>query len=157
MIRTGIGFDAHGFEEGRPLVIGGVTIPEGPGLSGHSDADVLGHAIADALLGAIGLGDIGDRFPATDEWKGASSLGLLRECYTIIAAAGWKVANVDSTVIAERPKLSSYRKEMSENLARCLDVDAGAVSVKATTTDGMGFTGRGEGIAALAVVTIAAD
>ncbi|MCA1705131.1 MAG: 2-C-methyl-D-erythritol 2,4-cyclodiphosphate synthase, partial [Actinobacteria bacterium] len=144
-------------DEGRALVIGGVSVPDAPGLSGHSDADVLTHAVADALLGAVGLGDIGDRFPATDEWKNASSLDLLRECHISVAAAGWKVVNVDSTVIAERPKLASYRAEMAANLAACLHVHPGVVSVKATTTDAMGFTGRGEGIAALAVVSIAAD
>ena len=157
MNRVGMGFDAHTFDEHRPLVLGGVTIPNHPGLSGHSDADVLSHAVADALLGAANLGDIGGRFPATEEWEGANSLDLLRDCAAAARVAGWKIANVDSTIIAERPRMTIYRARMVENLARALDVSANSVSIKATTTDGMGFTGRGEGIGAIAVVMISAD
>ena len=157
MIRTGLGFDAHAFDAARSLVLGGVTIPDTPGLAGHSDADALSHAIADALLGAAGLGDLGERFPASDEWKNASSLDIVRECASVARAAGWNIDNVDATIIAERPRLAPYRDHMIENLARALDVAADRVSVKATTTDGMGFTGRGEGLGVLAVVTISAD
>ena len=157
MIRTGLGFDAHAFDTGRALVLGGVTIPDAPGLAGHSDADALSHAIADALLGAAGLGDLGERFPASAEWKDASSLDILRECVSVTRAAGWSIANADATIVAERPRLAAYRNGMIENLAAALDVPADRVSVKATTTDGMGFTGRGEGIGVLAIVTISAD
>lgn len=154
MSRVGLGFDAHAFDPDRPLILGGVQIPGVPGLAGHSDADVLTHAVADALLGAAGLGDIGGRFPATDEFKGANSLGLLSECTAAIRVAGWRVVNVDCTLIAEQPRLTSYRERIIENLARSMDTPTEDVSVKATTTDGMGFTGRGEGIAAIAVVMI---
>jgi 2-C-methyl-D-erythritol 2,4-cyclodiphosphate synthase len=157
MQRTGLGFDAHSFDDTRPLVVGGVTIPDSPGLAGHSDADVLSHAVADALLGAANLGDLGGRFPATDEWKGASSLDIVRECASAIRVAGWAIVNVDATIVAERPRLTPYRERMVENLAVALDISSDRVSVKATTTDGMGFTGRGEGMGALAVVTISAD
>jgi 2-C-methyl-D-erythritol 2,4-cyclodiphosphate synthase len=155
LIRVGTGFDVHRFAEAGTLVIGGVEIPEGPGLTGHSDADVLCHAVTDALLGATRLGDLGAIYPATDEWRDASSLSILADALTRARAAGWSVINVDCTVIAERPKLAVYKDEMASNLARTLDVEAGAVSVKATTTDGLGFTGRGEGIAAQAVLLIA--
>jgi 2-C-methyl-D-erythritol 2,4-cyclodiphosphate synthase len=157
MIRTGLGFDAHAFDPARSLVLGGVTIPDTPGLAGHSDADALAHAIGDALLGAAGLGDLGERFPASDEWKDASSLDILRECASVARAAGWSISNVDATIVAERPRLAAYRHTMVENLAAALDIPGDRVSVKATTTDGMGFTGRGEGIGVLAVVTISAD
>ncbi len=155
-MRIGLGFDAHAFDPSRPLVLGGVTIPEGPGLIGHSDADVLGHVVADALLGAARLGDLGTRFPATEEWKGADSIAILRECATALTAAGWHVLNVDATVIAESPRLGPYKDQMTSNLAEALGIATDAVSVKATTTDGMGFTGRKEGIAAMAVVLIEA-
>lgn len=157
MARVGIGFDAHGFTEGRPLVLGGVTIPGSPGLSGHSDADVVAHAVADALLGAAGLGDIGERYPATDLYKDADSLELLRECAAEVRAAGWTIENVDLTIVAERPKLAPHKEQMVDNLAGSMDISPGRVSVKATTTDGMGFTGRGEGIGALAVAMLTAD
>lgn len=157
MIRTGLGFDAHAFDAARSLVLGGVTIPGAPGLAGHSDADALSHAIADALLGAAGLGDLGERFPASDEWKDASSLDILRECVLVTRAAGWGITNVDATIVAERPRLAAYRDGMSESLAAVLDIPTDRVSVKATTSDGMGFTGRGEGIGVLAIVTISAD
>ncbi|HEV3473459.1 MAG TPA: 2-C-methyl-D-erythritol 2,4-cyclodiphosphate synthase [Actinomycetota bacterium] len=153
-MRVGLGFDAHAFDPARPLILGGVTIPEGPGLIGHSDADVLSHVVADALLGAARLGDLGTRFPATEEWKGADSIAILRECAAALTSAGWSVSNVDATVIAEAPRLSVYKDQMTSNLAAALGIATDAVSVKATTTDGLGFTGRKEGIAALAVALI---
>jgi 2-C-methyl-D-erythritol 2,4-cyclodiphosphate synthase len=152
--RVGLGFDAHAFDESRELILGGVSIPYDRGLSGHSDADVLSHAIADALLGAAGLGDIGEMFPATEEWKDASSTRLLSEVQNRLAVAGWGVTNVDATVIAREPKLAPHRPEMTSRIAEALRLDAAAVSIKATTTDGLGFTGRGEGIACMAVALI---
>ena len=157
MNRVGIGFDAHGFAEDRLLVLGGVRIVGSPGLSGHSDADVVAHAVADAILGAAGLGDIGERYPATDLYKDADSLELLRECAAEVRATGWTIENVDLTVIAERPKLAPHKEQMVDNLARSMDISPGRVSMKATTTDGMGFMGRGEGIGALAVAMLSAD
>jgi 2-C-methyl-D-erythritol 2,4-cyclodiphosphate synthase len=154
VIRAGLGFDAHPFVAGRPLVIGGVTLPGEPGLSGHSDADVLCHAIADAVLGAAGLGDLGQRFPADERWADASSLEILATSSGDVVAEGWTIQSIDATVIAERPRLSSHRAEMERNIADALRIDATQVSVKSTTTDGMGFTGRGEGIAALAVAVV---
>ena len=154
MIRVGTGYDVHAFADERPLVVGGVTIPYPRGLSGHSDADVLSHALIDALLGAATLGDLGTKFPATERWRDASSLDMLAETGSLVAAAGWKVQNVDATIIAEAPKMSGYREDMRANLARALGIDEASVSVKATTTDGLGFTGRGEGIAALVTVLI---
>ena len=153
-MRIGQGFDVHAFDGSRPLILGGVTIPDSPGLSGHSDADVLSHAIADALLGAGSLGDLGALFPGTDRWKGASSLEILGETIKTLRGAGWDLVNVDATLVAERPRLSPYVDQMIQKLAQALDADASRVSVKATTTDGLGFTGRGEGIAGLAVVLI---
>lgn len=157
MNRVGLGFDAHAFDEARPLVLGGVPIPGTPGLGGHSDADVVAHAVADALLGAAGLGDIGERYPATELFKDADSLELLRECAAEVRAVGWTIDNVDCTIIAERPQLSPYKEQMADNLSRSMEISPGRVSVKATTTDGLGFTGRGEGIGALAVASISAD
>jgi 2-C-methyl-D-erythritol 2,4-cyclodiphosphate synthase len=157
MNRVGLGFDAHAFDDERTLVLGGLTIPGSPGLAGHSDADVVSHAIADALLGAANLGDIGGRFPPTEEWQGANSLDLLKDCAAAVRIAGWDIENIDCTVIAERPKLTIYRDRMIENLARSLDVSTDCVSLKATTTDGMGFAGRGEGIGAIAVALLNAD
>ena len=154
MIRIGQGFDAHAFDDSRALVLGGVEIPDAPGLAGHSDADALSHAIADALLGAAHLGDLGKIFPANDRWRDASSLDILRETGRLLTDAGWTCINVDSTVVAERPRLAPYIAAMEENVGRALRLDADAVSVKATTTDGLGFTGRGDGIAALAVVLV---
>lgn len=153
-MRVGQGFDVHAFTEGDSIVIGGVRVPHTSGLSGHSDADVLSHAIADALLGAAGIGDLGSNFPATDEWKDASSLDILTETMRRVAEAGFGISNVDATVIAERPRLSDHRAEMIANVARALGVPEAIVSVKATTTDGLGFTGRGEGIAAMAAVAL---
>ncbi len=157
MTRTGIGFDAHAFgesDDARGLVLGGVTLPDHQGLAGHSDADVLSHAIADALLGAAGLGDLGSRFPADERWRDASSLGILEETVRLVAAAGFRVVHVDASVVAERPRLAPHRDAMRNNVAAALSVDVDDVSIKATTTDGLGFTGRGDGIAALAVATI---
>jgi len=157
MIRVGTGFDVHAFDESRPLIIGGVLVPHAPGLGGHSDADVLCHAVTDALLGAAGLGDLGALYPATEEWRGATSLSILADAVARVHTAGWVASNLDCTVIAERPRLADFKDEMANNLARVLEVDAGSVSVKATSTDGLGFTGRGEGIAAQAVVLLASS
>jgi 2-C-methyl-D-erythritol 2,4-cyclodiphosphate synthase len=154
VIRVGTGFDAHAFDDARPLVLGGVTIPDHAGLAGHSDADVVAHAVADALLGAAGLGDIGAMFPSTEQWRGASSIDLLAEVRSALSSHGWSVVNVDATVVAEAPRLAPYVAEMAERLAGAVGIDQGVVSVKATTTDGLGFTGRGEGVAAFAVALI---
>ncbi len=155
MIRVGQGYDVHAFAPDRPLVIGGVTIPHTLGLAGHSDADVLSHAVADALLGAAALGDLGQHFPADERWGEASSLEILAETARMLEGA-WTISNIDATVVAEAPRLSTHRDAMRRNVAAALSIDVEAVSVKATTTDGVGFTGRGEGIAAFAVVVIAA-
>jgi 2-C-methyl-D-erythritol 2,4-cyclodiphosphate synthase len=149
--RTGIGIDSHRFEAGRRLVLGGVEIPYKLGLAGYSDADVLAHAIVDALLGAAGLGDIGQHFPDTDEaWRDADSMGLLRDVVARVRDAGFEVEHVDATVMLERPKLAPYREAIRASLAAVL----GSVNVKATTGEGMGFVGRGEGAAALAIATL---
>jgi 2-C-methyl-D-erythritol 2,4-cyclodiphosphate synthase len=151
-VRSGIGIDSHRFEPGRRLVLGGVEIPYELGLAGHSDADVLAHAIADALLGAAGLGDIGRHFPDTDEaWRDADSIELLRTVVARVHEKGYAVEHVDATVMLERPKLAAHREAIEASLAAVL----GSVNVKATTGEGMGFVGRGEGAAALAVATIA--
>ena len=150
-MRTGIGIDTHRFEEGRRLVLGGVEIPSERGLAGHSDADVLTHAIVDALLGAASLGDIGELFPDTDElWRDADSMALLRDVLGRVQEAGWVVAHVDATVVLERPKLAPHRDAIRESLASVL----GSVNVKFTTGEKMGFVGREEGAAALAVATL---
>jgi 2-C-methyl-D-erythritol 2,4-cyclodiphosphate synthase len=155
-VRTGIGFDSHRLVEGRRLVLGGVEVPYERGLAGHSDADVLTHAVIDALLGAAGLGDIGEHFPDTDErWRDADSIGLLLIVREILRDAGCTPLNVDATVACEEPKLSPFRDEMRTHLADALGLKPGAVNVKFTTGEGMGFVGRGEGIAALAVATVA--
>ncbi len=157
-VATGIGWDSHRLAEGRPLIIGGVTIPHDRGLAGHSDADVLSHAIIDALLGAAALGDIGTHFPDSDErWRGADSLALLRAVVAMLGERGQAIAHVDATVIMERPKLGPHRDAIRAALGQALGVEAGAVSVKATTGEGMGFVGREEGVAALAVATIRRD
>lgn len=154
-VRTGIGWDVHRLVPGRALVLGGVTVPFELGLDGHSDADVLAHAVIDALLGAAGLGDIGEHFPDTEErWRGADSLALLRHVRGLLAAAGLAVVNVDATVMIERPKLLDHKGAMRANLAAALDVPAERVNVKATRGEGMGFVGRVEGAAALAVATV---
>jgi 2-C-methyl-D-erythritol 2,4-cyclodiphosphate synthase len=155
MVRTGLGVDTHAFAAGRPLILGGVAIPHDSGLAGHSDADVLTHAVIDALLGAAALGDIGQHFPDTDpRWEGADSIELLRAVATLLSAQGYAIGNVDATVVLERPKLAPFRDAIRDRLAAALDLPADAVSVKATTGERMGFVGRGEGAAALAVATI---
>lgn len=154
-VTTGLGYDCHSFTQGRPLIIGGIEIPHTHGLAGHSDADVLTHAIIDALLGATGLGDIGQHFPDTEErFKGADSIALLRETMALLDAGSFRVVHVDATVIIELPKLAPYRDRIRERLASALALDVGHVSVKATRGEGMGFVGRGEGCAALAVATV---
>ena len=155
MFRTGIGFDAHALAEGRPLVIGGVRIPHSRGLQGHSDADVLVHAVMDAILGALVLGDIGEHFPDTeDEFEGANSLELLSRVQKMIEDKGYCCENLDSIIIAEKPKLKSYIGEMRENIASVLKINVDQLSIKATTTEHMGFTGREEGIVAQAIVLL---
>jgi 2-C-methyl-D-erythritol 2,4-cyclodiphosphate synthase len=157
MVRTGIGLDTHAFAPGRPLILGGVEIPHDAGLRGHSDADVLTHAIIDALLGAAGLGDIGQHFPDTDpRYAGADSLALLRTVVGLVADAGYAIVNVDATVMMERPKVGPHRAAIRAALAASLGAEEDAVNVKATTGEGMGFVGRGEGVAALAVATVQA-
>ena len=153
--RIGQGYDVHPLTEGRRLILGGVFIPWEKGLLGHSDADVLLHAVMDALLGAAALGDIGQHFPDTDpRYAGADSLLLLREVGRILSDAGWRVGNLDSTIVAQRPKLSPHIPTMRRNIADALGVDVSAVSVKATTEEHLGFTGRGEGISAQAVALL---
>ena len=155
MIRIGHGYDVHAFSENRKCIIGGVTIPYEKGLLGHSDADVLLHAISDSLLGAAALGDIGKHFPDTDpDFKGADSLVLLEKVNDLLVQNGYKVVNVDSTVIAQAPKLAPYIVEMRQNIAKALKIDVDFVSVKATTEEKMGFTGRKEGISAHSVCLI---
>ena len=155
MVRTGLGIDTHAFAPGRSLILGGVDIPHEQGLAGHSDADVLTHAVIDALLGAAGLGDIGHHFPDSDpRFKDADSLELLRTVVLYLGERGFAIGNVDATVMLERPKLAPYRDAIRERLAGALGLRAGDVNVKATTGEGMGFVGRGEGAAALAVATI---
>lgn len=151
-MRIGHGYDVHLLAAGRKLILGGVEIPFELGLLGHSDADVLVHALMDAMLGACALGDIGHLFPDNDDkYEGADSMKLLKEVVRVTGEAGWKVGNCDVTVICQKPKLAGYINEMRENIAGVIGVDVSQVSVKATTTEGLGFTGRGEGIAAEAV------
>jgi 2-C-methyl-D-erythritol 2,4-cyclodiphosphate synthase len=151
-VRTGIGVDSHRFAAGRRLVLGGVEIAHEAGLAGHSDADVLAHAIIDALLGAAGLGDIGQLFPDTDPaWEGADSMALLADVVGRVREAGWEVEHVDATVMMERPKLAPHREAIARSLAAVL---GSTVNVKATTGERMGFVGRGEGVAAMAVATL---
>ncbi len=158
MIRVGQGFDVHQLVEGRPCIIGGVTIPYEKGLLGHSDADVLLHAITDAVLGALALGDIGKHFPDTDAaYKDADSVKLLEDVWKLIRERGYRLGNVDATIIAQRPKMLPYIPQMAEVIARSLEADVSQVNVKATTTEQLGFTGRGEGIAAQAVVCLIKD
>jgi 2-C-methyl-D-erythritol 2,4-cyclodiphosphate synthase len=151
-VRTGLGVDTHRFAAGRRLILGGVEVPFDRGLAGHSDADVLAHAVTDAILGAAAMGDIGLHFPDTDaRWTDADSLALLREVVSLAAGEGWTVAHVDATVMLERPKLAPYRDRIAASLAAAT---RGTVSVKATTGEGIGFVGREEGVAALAVATL---
>jgi 2-C-methyl-D-erythritol 2,4-cyclodiphosphate synthase len=157
MSRAGIGWDSHRLEEGRALVLGGVEVPGAErGLAGHSDADVLTHAVIDALLGAAGLGDIGQHFPDTDErWRDADSLDLLRAVRAQLSDAGYAISNIDATVACEAPKLGPFRDDMQTRLADAAGMETGRVNVKFTTGERMGFVGRGEGIAALAIATVA--
>jgi 2-C-methyl-D-erythritol 2,4-cyclodiphosphate synthase len=153
--RTGIGYDSHRFEAGRRLVIGGVEIEGARGLAGHSDADVLTHAVIDALLGAAGLGDIGQHFPDTDpNWRDSDSLALLSQVCVFLEEHGWQVVHVDATVVCESPKLGGHRDDMRRSLAATIGIGAREVNVKFTTNEGMGWVGRGEGIGALAVATV---
>jgi 2-C-methyl-D-erythritol 2,4-cyclodiphosphate synthase len=155
MTLTGIGYDSHRLLAGRRLVLGGVEIPAELGLDGHSDADVLAHAVIDALLGAAGLGDIGEHFPDTEErWRDADSMGLLRAAVEMVAAAGLRPLNVDCTVVMEAPKLAPHRQAIRDSLASGLGLEPARVNVKASTGERMGFVGRGEGVAALAVVSL---
>ena len=154
-IRIGNGYDIHQLVEGRPLILGGVTIPHTLGLLGHSDADVLTHAIMDALLGALGMGDIGHYFPPSDpKWKGADSIMLLEQVLEIIQSQGWKIGNIDSTIVAERPKLKPHLKSMRSVLAKTLATEIDQISIKATTNEKLGPVGREEGICAYAVVLL---
>ena len=154
-MRIGQGYDVHRLVEGRKLIIGGVDIPYEKGLLGHSDADVLLHAVMDALLGAAALGDIDQHFPDSDErYKGISSIALLKEVGKILQENGYMIENIDSTVIAQRPKLLPYRPQMAENIAAALGIEKEQVSVKATTEEGLGFTGTGEGISAQAIALL---
>ncbi|HZV74063.1 MAG TPA: 2-C-methyl-D-erythritol 2,4-cyclodiphosphate synthase [Conexibacter sp.] len=155
MITTGIGWDVHRLAPGRPLILGGVTVPSELGLDGHSDADVLTHAVIDALLGAVGLGDVGEHFPDTDdEWRDADSLVLLRHVDALLGERGAAVVSVDATIMLERPKLLEHKPAMRANLAEVLGLAPERVNVKATRGEGMGFVGRVEGAAALAIATV---
>ncbi len=153
--RSGIGFDSHPLADGRKLVLGGVEIPHDRGLSGHSDGDVLVHAVMDAMLGAANLGDKGLHFPSSDpQYKDILSLKLLERVGVLVTKAGWRLSNVDATIMAQNPRLNPFNAEMRENVAKSLSVSPDRVSVKVTTTDHLGFVGREEGIAALAVVSL---
>jgi 2-C-methyl-D-erythritol 2,4-cyclodiphosphate synthase len=155
MTFVGLGYDSHRLVSGGPLILGGVTIPSEHGLDGHSDADVLTHAVIDAMLGAAGMGDIGEHFPDTDErWRGANSIELLGRVMSLIQRAGLEVVNVDCTVIIETPKLGMHRVKLRASLAGALAMAPERVNVKATTGEGVGFVGRGEGVAALATVSL---
>ncbi|MDO8964232.1 MAG: 2-C-methyl-D-erythritol 2,4-cyclodiphosphate synthase [Coriobacteriia bacterium] len=154
-MRVGLGYDVHAFAEGRPLVIGGVIVPSDRGLLGHSDADVLVHALMDAILGAMRAGDIGKHFPDTDDrYAGASSIMLLERVAELMRDAGWRLLDADTVLVMERPKIASYREEMRTRIALALGVELERVGVKATTTEGLGLTGRREGAAAQAVVLL---
>jgi len=158
MDRVGLGYDSHRLTADKPLILGGVPIEHGQGLAGHSDADVLLHAVTDALLGAVGAGDIGELFPDTDpKWAGADSREFVRHAMGIIKEAGYGVANCDTVIIAEQPKLRPYKDQMRAAMAQLLEVGASAVSVKAKTSEGMGAIGRGEGIAAMALILLTQD
>jgi 2-C-methyl-D-erythritol 2,4-cyclodiphosphate synthase len=154
-LRVGLGYDAHALEDGVPLVLGGVSIDHPRGLAGHSDGDVIAHALIDAILGAANLGDIGSLFPSGDEqYRGASSLDLLWEAYREVRDAGWELVNADCVLVGEEPRIGDLRSEMAERLAGALGVERQLVAVRATTTDHLGFTGRGEGLAAQAVALL---
>jgi len=155
MFRIGQGYDVHRFAEGRKLILGGVEIPFEKGLLGHSDADVLSHSICDAMLGALSLGDIGKHFPDSDpQFKNISSLVLLQRVGALIRSKRFSVVNIDSTLVLEKPKIAPYADRMKKNIAEALEIDVDAVSIKATTSEGMGFTGKGEGVFAQAVVLL---
>ena len=154
-MRIGHGFDAHRMVEGRTCVLGGVVIPHGTGPLGHSDADVLAHAVSDALLGAAALGDLGSRFPDDDvRWKDADSMHLVAQCVEELDRAGFRIENVDATIVVQLPRLAPYITQMRENIARCLKLSLESVSVKAKTSEGMGYTGDGTGIAVYAVACV---
>ena len=154
-LRIGLGVDAHAFEVGVPLVLGGLTVDHPRGLAGHSDGDVIAHALTDAVLGAAGLGDIGSLFPPGDErWEGADSLELLRDAYARVREAGFELVNADCVLIGQEPRIAPHREEMRLRLADALGVEPDRVNVRATTTDALGFTGRGEGLAAEAVALL---
>ncbi|HVL51810.1 MAG TPA: 2-C-methyl-D-erythritol 2,4-cyclodiphosphate synthase [Actinomycetota bacterium] len=153
-MRVGMGYDVHAFAEDRPLVLGGVTVRERGGLAGHSDADVISHAVADALLGAAGLGDLGTHFSADAVKEGVSSLEILTRTAALLAGSGFSIVNVDATVVIQQVRMAPYREEMVTRVAAALGVDRARVSVKATTTDHLGFTGRNEGVAGLAVALV---
>ncbi len=155
MHRVGIGYDIHPFEDGTPLILGGVKIPHPLGLKGHSDADVVSHAVADALLGAANLGDIGEHFPDTDDKnKNISSLKILKDIFALIRDKGWQLENIDISIITEEPKIGPYKEQMAENICEALSCDAADISIKATTNERLGALGRGEGIAAMAVALL---
>jgi 2-C-methyl-D-erythritol 2,4-cyclodiphosphate synthase len=155
VIRVGHGFDVHRLVEGRPFILGGITIPHETGPLGHSDADVLAHAISDALLGACALGDLGTHFPDTDpQWKGADSMRLLAAVHELTVRHGFSLGNLDATVVVQRPKLAAYLDDMRERIAEVLTIDVGCVSIKAKTSEGLGYTGDGTGIAAYAVALV---
>jgi 2-C-methyl-D-erythritol 2,4-cyclodiphosphate synthase len=155
MIRVGIGYDSHRFAEGRPLVLGGVTIPHERGLEGHSDADAVAHALTDAILGAAAAGDIGQLFPDTDpQWKDADSMELLRTAHRLVQGKGYALAQADLTIITEQPRLGAHLPIMASSIAERLGAHPGSVSLKAKTNEGMGFIGRGEGIAVIAIATL---
>jgi 2-C-methyl-D-erythritol 2,4-cyclodiphosphate synthase len=155
-LRIGLGVDAHAFADGIPLVLGGVRFDDHPrGLAGHSDGDVVAHALVDAVLGAAGLGDIGTYFPSDDErWRGADSLELLRKAYARVREAGWELVNADCVLVGQQPRIAAHREEMAARLAAAVGAPPDRVTVRATTTDGLGFTGRGEGLAAQAVALL---
>ena len=154
-MRVGLGVDAHALVEGVPLVLGGVELESERGLAGHSDGDVISHALIDAVLGAAGIGDIGSLFPSGDaEWEGASSLDLLSRAYAQVRDAGWRLENADGVLVGEEPRIAPVRGAMQARLAGALGVGDGLVTVRATTTDGLGFTGRGDGLAAIAVALL---
>lgn len=155
MFRIGFGYDVHGLIEGRPLIIGGIIIPWESGLMGHSDADVLTHAIIDAILGALGRGDIGGHFPDTDStYKDMDSILMLRKIIDLMKSDGYGIINIDSTIVAQRPKMAPFIPDMKERLSAAMSIQPSLINIKATSTEGMGFTGRGEGIEAYAVVSL---
>jgi 2-C-methyl-D-erythritol 2,4-cyclodiphosphate synthase len=154
-IRVGTGYDSHRFDVARPLVLGGVTIPDHAGLAGHSDGDALAHALIDAILGAAGAGDVGSHFPPSDDtWKGADSIRLLRHASEVISQVGWYVVNVDATVVCETPKIGPHREQMAARLAKAIGVESTCISIKGKTNEGMGWIGAREGLAVHAVALV---